>query len=222
MAACVMRSSPRNGKSSSTRPVSRRAVRVGETVRLTGHTGTRPDGSFSADPAEQLRQTFANVADTLAAAGGTWADVEEITSFHVGLQGLGDLVLEVAGEFLSQPFPAWSAVGVTELYEPQAMVELRVVADDRSDATALAGTVIAANADVLVLPLNFVIEVNHDAAGIESDNITNSPICARVSKLERVPLVFGDQAQLPTHHHTRSSGYVRAPDRRIEPGTGVH
>ena len=104
------------------------AVRVGETVRLTGHTGTRPDGSFSADPAEQLRQTFANVADTLAAAGGTWADVEEITSFHVGLRAQGDLVLEVAGEFLSQPFPAWSAVGVTELYEPEAMVELRVVA----------------------------------------------------------------------------------------------
>jgi enamine deaminase RidA (YjgF/YER057c/UK114 family) len=104
------------------------AVRVGQTVRLTGHTGTRPDGSFSTDPAEQLRQTFANVADTLAELGGTWADVEEIMSFHVGLRAQGDLVLHVAGQFLSQPFPAWSAVGITELFEPEAIVELRVVA----------------------------------------------------------------------------------------------
>ncbi len=104
------------------------AVRVGPTVRLTGHTGTRPDGSFSGDPAEQLRQTFANVADTLAAAGGTWADVEEITTFHVGLRAQADQVLEIAGEFLSPPFPAWSAVGVTELFEPGALVEVTVVA----------------------------------------------------------------------------------------------
>jgi enamine deaminase RidA (YjgF/YER057c/UK114 family) len=104
------------------------AVLAGSTVRLTGHTGTRPDGSFPDDPAEQVRQTFVNVAATLAAAGCTWADVEEITSFHVGLSTQGELVLRVAAEFLSQPYPAWSAVGVSELFEPEAVVELRVVA----------------------------------------------------------------------------------------------
>jgi enamine deaminase RidA (YjgF/YER057c/UK114 family) len=109
------------------------AVRIGPTLRLTGHTGTRPDGSFSSDVAEQLRQTFANIADTLAAAGCTWADVEEITAFHVGLSAQGDLFLQVAAEFVSAPFPAWSAVGVVELYEPDAVVELRVVATIRSN-----------------------------------------------------------------------------------------
>jgi enamine deaminase RidA (YjgF/YER057c/UK114 family) len=104
------------------------AVRVGQSVRLTGHTGTRSDGSFSADLAEQSRQTFENIADTLAAAGCSWADVEEITAYHVGLQAQGDLVLEVAGQFMSKPFPAWSAIGVTELYEPDAVVEIRVIA----------------------------------------------------------------------------------------------
>jgi enamine deaminase RidA (YjgF/YER057c/UK114 family) len=108
------------------------AVRVGQSVRLTGHTGTRPDGSLSADPAEQLRQTFENVADTLAAAGCTWVDVEEITAYHVGLQAQGDLVLEIAGQFMSKPFPAWSAIGVTELYETDAIFELRVIASIRS------------------------------------------------------------------------------------------
>ena len=104
------------------------AVRVGRSVRLTGHTGTRADGSFSADLTEQSRQTFENIADTLAAAGCTWADVEEITAYHVGLQAQGDLVLEVAGRFMSKPYPAWSAVGVTELYEPDAVVEIRLIA----------------------------------------------------------------------------------------------
>jgi enamine deaminase RidA (YjgF/YER057c/UK114 family) len=108
------------------------AVRVGQTVRLTGHTGTRPDGSFSADPVEQLRQTFANIADTLAAAGCTWSDVEEITAYHIGLQAQSELVLEVAAQFMTAPFPAWSAVGVTELYEPDAVVELRVIASTGS------------------------------------------------------------------------------------------
>ena len=73
-------------------------------------------------------QTFENIADTLAAAGCTWADVEEITAYHVGLHAQGDLVLEVAVQFMSKPFPAWSAIGVTELFEPDAIVELRVVA----------------------------------------------------------------------------------------------
>src|ERR1700742_4045915 len=80
------------------------AVRVGRTLRLTGHTGSRADGSFSPDPAEQLRQTFENIADTLAAAGCTWADVEEITAYHVGLQAQGELALDVAAEFMSRPF----------------------------------------------------------------------------------------------------------------------
>lgn len=104
------------------------AVRVGYTLRLTGHTGTRPDGSLPADPAEQLRQTFANIGDTLAAAGCDWNDVDEITSYHVGLQAQGDVALEVAAEFMSAPFPAWSAVGVSDLYESNAVVEIRVVA----------------------------------------------------------------------------------------------
>jgi enamine deaminase RidA (YjgF/YER057c/UK114 family) len=44
------------------------------------------------------------------------------------LRPQGDLVLEVAAEYMSKPFPAWSAIGVTELFEPDAVVELRVVA----------------------------------------------------------------------------------------------
>ena len=33
-------------------------------------------------------------------------------------------MLTVAGEFLEDPYPAWTAVGVMELFEPEALVEV--------------------------------------------------------------------------------------------------
>jgi enamine deaminase RidA (YjgF/YER057c/UK114 family) len=104
------------------------AVRVGDTLRLTGHTGDREDGSFAAGAEGQIRQTFLNIANTLAAAGASWADVVEINSFHVDFGGHRDVELTVAAEFLTTPYPAWSAVGIESLYEPEAVYELRCVA----------------------------------------------------------------------------------------------
>jgi enamine deaminase RidA (YjgF/YER057c/UK114 family) len=104
------------------------AVRVGAMLRLTGHTGDRPDGSFAPDAEEQIRQSFANVANTLAECGASWADVVEINSFHVDFAGHREAELTVAAEFLDAPYPAWSAVGISELYEPEARYEIRCVA----------------------------------------------------------------------------------------------
>jgi enamine deaminase RidA (YjgF/YER057c/UK114 family) len=46
----------------------------------------------------------------------------------VGLRDQADALLRVAGEFLDSPYPAWTAVGVLELFEPEAVVEIRCVA----------------------------------------------------------------------------------------------
>jgi enamine deaminase RidA (YjgF/YER057c/UK114 family) len=104
------------------------AVRVGNVLRLTGHTGDRADGTFADSAEEQIRQTFSNIANTLAEVGATWADVVEINSFHVRFQDHPEAELTVAAEFLEAPYPAWSAVGVTELFETAALYELRCVA----------------------------------------------------------------------------------------------
>jgi enamine deaminase RidA (YjgF/YER057c/UK114 family) len=104
------------------------ALRVGGMLRLTGHTGDRADGSFAAEVEAQIRQSFANVASTLGSCGATWADVVEINSFHVDFAGHREAELTVAAEFLVAPYPAWSAVGVTELFEPDALYEIRCVA----------------------------------------------------------------------------------------------
>ena len=104
------------------------AVSVGGTLRVTGHTGETADGAFSDDPETQIRQVFRNLGLTLAEAGVHWSDVVEINSYHVGLLIQVEAVPWVAAEFLEDPFPAWTAVGVTELIYPEALLEISCVA----------------------------------------------------------------------------------------------
>jgi enamine deaminase RidA (YjgF/YER057c/UK114 family) len=110
------------------------AVRSGDVLRLTGHTGDRADGTFSDDPVAQTRQTFQNVALTLSEAGLQWSDVVEITTYRVGLRAQADVALQVAADFLEAPYPAWTDVGVTELFEPDALFEMSCVAVIRNEA----------------------------------------------------------------------------------------
>ena len=104
------------------------AVRVGNTLHVTGHTGETADGSFPDDLEAQIRGTFANIALTLAEAGATWSDVVALTTYHIGLRGQASMLLTIAAEFLDQPFPAWTAVGVTELWPPEAIIEISCIA----------------------------------------------------------------------------------------------
>jgi enamine deaminase RidA (YjgF/YER057c/UK114 family) len=108
------------------------AVWVGDTLRVTGHTGESADGVYPDGPEAQTRGTFQNLTVTLAEAGVDWRHVVEITSYRVGLRSQQDVILEVAGEYLEAPYPAWTDVGVTALYPPDALVEISCVAVDLS------------------------------------------------------------------------------------------
>jgi enamine deaminase RidA (YjgF/YER057c/UK114 family) len=104
------------------------AVHTGETVYVTGHTGEDDDLSYSRDPEHQIRRAFVNIAETLAEAGGDWSDVVSVVSYHVGLRAQAQVLLAVSREFLAEPAPAWSAVGVAELWDEEAVVEISCVA----------------------------------------------------------------------------------------------
>lgn len=51
-----------------------------------------------------------------------------MTSYHVGLQAHFDLFNEIRCAYVSDPFPAWTAVEVAALRRPGAIVEIRAVA----------------------------------------------------------------------------------------------
>jgi Putative translation initiation inhibitor, yjgF family len=104
------------------------AVRAGHQLHVSGHTGEDQQGLFPTQPEDQIRGTFRNLTETLSVAGMDWSDVVSLTSYHVGLRGQEEAVLRVAGEFLEAPFPAWTAVGVTEIWPPEALIEISCVA----------------------------------------------------------------------------------------------
>jgi enamine deaminase RidA (YjgF/YER057c/UK114 family) len=104
------------------------AVLDGDQLHVSGHTGEDRDGSFPAQLEAQILNTFRNLTETLSAAGADWTDVVSLTSYHVGLRGQENALLRVAGEFMEPPFPAWTAVGVTELWPREAVLEISCVA----------------------------------------------------------------------------------------------
>jgi enamine deaminase RidA (YjgF/YER057c/UK114 family) len=86
-----------------------------------------PGKTVPADPKEQFKLAFENVGLVLAAAGADFDDIVEITTFHVGMQHLA-VFSAVKADFIKQPYPAWTAIGVSELAIPGALVEIRITA----------------------------------------------------------------------------------------------
>lgn len=104
------------------------ALDTGEFVFFSGQTGTRPDGTVAVDPEMQCRDAFASLEKNLAAAGIGFSEIVEMTTYHVGLREHLAAFMKVKDEVIHQPYPAWSAVGVTELITPGTIVEIRVLA----------------------------------------------------------------------------------------------
>jgi enamine deaminase RidA (YjgF/YER057c/UK114 family) len=49
-----------------------------------------------------------------------------MTTFHIGMREHIALFSQVRSQFIKEPYPAWTAVGTTELALPGALVEIRV------------------------------------------------------------------------------------------------
>ena len=76
-----------------------------------------------------MRLAYVGVGEVLTVAGSSWHDVVSMTTYHVNLRRDIETMTEIHREFVTvEPFPAWTAVGVTELYSPDAIVEISVTA----------------------------------------------------------------------------------------------
>jgi enamine deaminase RidA (YjgF/YER057c/UK114 family) len=103
----------------------------GDLAFLSGQTSTRPDGTVASDPEQQFRDAFSFLKANLSAAGLTFDDVVEITTYHVDLHKHLALFVKVKDVHISAPYPAWTAIGVTELITEGTLVEIRVIARRR-------------------------------------------------------------------------------------------
>jgi enamine deaminase RidA (YjgF/YER057c/UK114 family) len=103
-------------------------IDTGDFVFLSGITGTHPDNTIAADPETQFRDAFRFLRSNLLQAGIEIRNIVEITTYHVGLkQHLGAFV-KVKDEFIAEPYPAWTAIGVSELLTAGALAEIRAIA----------------------------------------------------------------------------------------------
>jgi len=92
------------------------AIRSADLLFVSGQVGSRPDGSAEPDFAAQVRLAFANLEATLAAAGCTFDDIVDVTTFHTDPESQFETIMAVKSEIFRQaPYPNWTAIGVTWL-----------------------------------------------------------------------------------------------------------
>ncbi len=106
------------------------AIRSGGFLFVSGQVGSREDGSPEPEFAAQVRLAFDNLAAVLAAAGCTFDDIVDVTTFHTDPQRQFDTVQQVRLEVLGgEPYPNWTAIGVNWLagfdFEIKVVARLR-------------------------------------------------------------------------------------------------
>ena len=99
----------------------------GRTVYLAGQPGQRPDGTLSEGLLEQFAQACRNVATALASAGALRKDlvtlqifVTDVASYRGLRREMGHAYREVFGRH----YPPMSLLGVNELFDSGALIEL--------------------------------------------------------------------------------------------------
>ena len=101
-------------------------------VYLAGQTGAGPDGTIVAGGiVRQFEQALSNLLTALGAAGGQPADLVSLTVYLVDVDLYRAHAKEIGAAWrrLAGPdYPAMAAVGVTRLWDPEALIELQATA----------------------------------------------------------------------------------------------
>lgn len=92
------------------------AIRSGDLLFVSGQVGSREDGSPEPGFEAQVQRAFDNLSAVLKAAGCSFDDVVDVTSFHTDPQAQMETVMAVRQKAIgAPPYPNWTAVGVNWL-----------------------------------------------------------------------------------------------------------
>ncbi len=103
------------------------AVRVDNTIWVSGQVGMDEKGAVGETIEKQARMAFQNLKHVLTESGACLDDIVELVTYHTSMKDMKTFG-KVKSEFITENYPAWTAVGVTELVLPQLMIEIRAVA----------------------------------------------------------------------------------------------
>lgn len=92
------------------------AIKSGDLLFVSGQVGSRLDGTPEPDFKNQVELAFENLNAVLEAAGCTFKDIVDVTTFHTDPENQFGIIMEVKEKvFRTRPYPNWTAVGVTWL-----------------------------------------------------------------------------------------------------------
>ena len=98
------------------------AVRHNDIIFFSGVVG---QGDSAED---EFRSAWASLGDTLAEAGVGYEDIIDTPIYLVDLQKNAATMSKVKDEFIKEPYPASTWIGITELIIPGARAEIKVTA----------------------------------------------------------------------------------------------
>lgn len=114
------------------------ATRCGDIVHLAGQTALTPDGKIvEGGIVVQFQQALSNVLAALDAAGGRPGDLLSVTIYLLDIadyQANGKEIGRIWRELAGTEYPAMAGIGVTSLWQPEALIEIQAVAVLDSDA----------------------------------------------------------------------------------------
>jgi enamine deaminase RidA (YjgF/YER057c/UK114 family) len=102
-----------------------RAVRVGDTIHVSGTAPIWPDGSCNPDPAAQARRCFVIIEAALDETGASLDDVVR-TRMYLTDASYADAIGDVHGEVFDDVRPAATMVVVAALLDERWKVEIEV------------------------------------------------------------------------------------------------
>lgn len=100
----------------------------GRVLFVAGQVGWDTEGRFPEGLVAQFDQTLANFLAVVEAAGGTAEDIASMTVFCTDVGAYRAAVAELGPVWkarLGRHYPAMALVGVTELVEPAALIEIQ-------------------------------------------------------------------------------------------------
>lgn len=107
-------------------------VGTGTTVFLAGQTAMNIDGDIVGDTmVDQFRQALVNVLTALTAAGGNADQLATVTVYITDMDDYKAHAREIGAvwrELVGRNYPAMAGVGVSRLWDVEAMVEIQAVA----------------------------------------------------------------------------------------------
>ena len=112
------------------------AVKVGATVFCAGQVGRTVDLEVIADPEAQFLACWENLRVALEAAGCSFEDVVDMTTYHVHMRSHMRVFREVKNRIFPRGTCAWTSIGVSELAHPGLLVEIKCVAVKRDSAAS--------------------------------------------------------------------------------------